>query len=145
METLTLPGSLDSLGAIAQYVKESSAIANLDKKTTYKLRLAVDEIATNIIVHGYEKAGIEGKISISGKIEDEKLIITLQDTGEHFDPQEKVDLEIQNIDKPIEEKPIGNLGIYLAVEGVDQFLYERKDDSNYNIFVINLTDKQEEY
>lgn len=139
METLTLPGSLDSLGAIAQYVKESSAIANLDKKTTYKLRLAVDEIATNIIVHGYEEAGIEGEISISGKIDDEKLIITLQDTGEHFDPQDQIDLEIQNIDKPIEEKPIGNLGIYLAVEGVDQFLYERKDDKNYNTFIINLS------
>ncbi len=140
MKTLTLPGSLDSLSAIAQYVKDISTVANLDKKTTYKLRLAVDEIATNIIVHGYEGAGIEGKIKISGKIENEKLIITLQDTGEHFDPQEKVDVEIENLDKPIEEKPIGNLGIYLAIDGVDQFLYERKDDGNYNIFVVNLTE-----
>ncbi len=141
METLILPGSLDSLSAIAQYVKEISAMANLDQKTTYKLRLAVDEIATNIFIHGYEEAGIKGEISISGKIEDQKLMIIIQDTGEYFDPQDKVDVEIENLDKPIEEKPIGNLGIYLAVDGVDQFYYDRKGNTNYNTFVINLKER----
>jgi anti-sigma regulatory factor (Ser/Thr protein kinase) len=139
METLTVQADLDSLTKIAQYVKQSSEIANLDKKTAYKLRLAVDEIATNIIIHGYQEAGKEGNISITEKIENQKLIITLEDTADYFDPQEQIIPESQNIDKPIEERPIGNLGIYLAIDGVDQFLYERKENINYNTFIVNLT------
>lgn len=139
METLTLPGNLDSLSQIAEYVKQSSEMANLDKKTAYKLRLAVDEIATNIVLHGYEESGKTGNISITGIIEDHQLIITLEDSGAYFDPYQQIGIESQNINKPIDERPIGNLGIYLAVDGVDQFIYERKGDINCNIFIVELT------
>jgi len=140
METLTLPGNLDSLSQIAEYVKQISEMANLDKKTAYKLRLAVDEIATNIVLHGYEESGKTGDISITGIIEDHQLIITLEDSGAYFDPYQQIGIESQNINKPINERPIGNLGIYLAVDGVDQFVYERKGDINCNIFIVKLTE-----
>ncbi|MEQ8963773.1 MAG: ATP-binding protein, partial [Coleofasciculus sp. C2-GNP5-27] len=61
LEPLTVSGTLDSLGAIAQYVLQAAQAANLDKKASYNLRLAVDEIATNIIIHGYEDVGLEGE------------------------------------------------------------------------------------
>ena len=57
MESLTVSGTLDSLKTIAAYVLSAAENAGLEKKPAYKLRLAVDEIATNIIVHGYEEAG----------------------------------------------------------------------------------------
>jgi anti-sigma regulatory factor (Ser/Thr protein kinase) len=139
MNKLTLPGNLDSLKQIAEYIKESSNEANLDKKTTYKLRLAVDEIATNIILHAYQETGKDGNLSITSKIENQQLIITLEDSGDYFDPKQLLTSETESIDKPIEERPIGRLGIYLAVEGVDQFIYERKGDSNYNTFILNLS------
>ncbi|HEY9797793.1 MAG TPA: ATP-binding protein, partial [Leptolyngbyaceae cyanobacterium] len=60
MKNLTVAGTLDSLDAIAKYVMAVAAATGLDKKTSYNLRLAVDEIATNIIIHGYEEAGREG-------------------------------------------------------------------------------------
>lgn len=138
MNKLTLPGNLDSLQEIAEYVKKSSHEANLEKKTAYKLRLAVDEIATNIIIHAYQETGKDGNLSISSKIENQQLIITLEDSGDYFDPKQVLTSETESIDKPIEERPIGNLGIYLAIEGVDQFIYERKGDFNYNTFIINL-------
>ncbi|MGA9380780.1 MAG: ATP-binding protein, partial [Phormidium sp.] len=54
MEQLTVPGTLDSLSKISDYVLSAASAAGLDKKASYKLRLAVDEIATNVIVYGYE-------------------------------------------------------------------------------------------
>lgn len=138
METLTVASNIKSLSEIAEYIKKNAQIANLDQKTAYKLRLAVDEIATNIIIHGFQEKGIEGNLTIYSKIENQQLIISLEDSGEYFDPREKIECETQNIDKPLEEKPIGNLGIYLAINGVDQFIYERKNDLNYNHFFINL-------
>jgi len=135
MEPLTVAGTLDSLSEIAQYVMASATAAGLDKKTSYKLRLAVDEIATNIIVHGYEEAGREGTVVCQATLADESLTITLEDTGEHYDPTKQALPE--DMDLPLEQRKIGGLGVYLTIQGVDKFTYERVGVSNRNIFVVN--------
>jgi anti-sigma regulatory factor (Ser/Thr protein kinase) len=135
MEPITVSGTLDSLGTIAQYVTSAAATAGLDKKTTYRLRLAVDEIATNIIVHGYEEAGMEGEVNLSALLDEQHLTIYLEDTGDRYDPTQRGIPE--GLDKPLEDRQIGGLGVYLTIQGVDQFLYQRVGDRNRNIFVVN--------
>lgn len=137
MEPLTVPGTLDSLGAIASYVMEAAKQARLDKKASYKLRLAVDEIATNIIIHAYQEADCEGSVDLRADIDEQSLTICLEDDGIAFNPLEQLPLETENLNKPLKERPIGGLGLYLAVDGVDRFFYERKGDRNQNIFVVN--------
>ncbi len=134
MEPLTVAGKLESLGAIAQYVMAAAEAAGLDKKAAYRLRLAVDEIATNIILHGYEEAGQEGDVVVNGTLDPECLTIALEDTGIPYDPNRQAQPE--GLDRPIEERHIGGLGVYLAFQGVDRFLYERTGDRNRNIFVM---------
>lgn len=136
MENLTLPAHLDSLDQIAQYVMQAAKEAGLDKKKTYKLRLAVDEIATNIINYGYGRAGMEGNIDLIAVIENNSLTLIVEDTSPEFDPTKR-ELD-RDLDAPLEERPIGGLGIYLAVEGVDKFEYQRVDNRNRNIFVVNV-------
>ena len=135
MEPLTVPGHLDSLKAIADYVLAAAAKAGLDKKSSYKLRLAVDEIATNIIIYGYEQAGREGVVDLQTNIDDQALTITIEDTGVAYDPTQKPLPD--DLDEPLEDRDIGGLGVFLAIEGVDKFLYERVDDRNRNIFIVN--------
>ena len=62
MEPLTVQGTLDALGAVGQYVMAAAEEAKLSRPTAYKLRLAVDEIVTNIMVHGYQETGATGTI-----------------------------------------------------------------------------------
>jgi len=138
MDTLTVAGKLESLNEIADYIKAIAAKANLEKKQMYKLRLAVDEIATNIISYNPENREEDEFITSTSIIENGKLVISIEDKGIYFDPREKINFETENIDKPIEERPIGKLGIYLAMDGVDDFTYERKDEKNYNILTVNL-------
>jgi serine/threonine-protein kinase RsbW len=135
MEPLIVEGKLDSLGAIAQYVMKSATEAGLDKKAAYRLRLAVDEIATNIIIHGYEEAGLEGDVSIGAKIDEHSLTISLEDSAIPYDP--KIRDKPEDLDRHIEHRQVGGLGVYLALDGVDQFLYEYVGDRNRNIFVVN--------
>ncbi|MBO1351638.1 MAG: ATP-binding protein [Hormoscilla sp. GUM202] len=137
MESLKVSGTLESLSAIAKYVIAAASLAGLEKKASYKLRLAVDEIATNIITHGYEDAGREGEVELQAKIDDRTLTIWIEDTGVAYDPTQKEAVEEEMLNKPLEERPIGGLGVYLAMEGVDKFLYERVGDRNRNIFVVN--------
>lgn len=134
MQPFIVPGTLESLSAIGNYVNTVALEAGLDKKVAYRLRLAVDEIATNIIVHGYQEAGLSGDVVITSKIDPDELTITLEDTSAPFDPRGLG--RPSHIDKPVHERPIGGLGIYLTVENVDRFDYEYVDNRNRNIFVI---------
>lgn len=135
MEPLVIEGKLDSLGAIAQYVIKSATDAGLDKKAAYHLRLAVDEIATNIIIHGYDEAGLEGNVYVRATIDEHKLTIRLEDNAIHYDPH--VHKGPEDLDQPIEKRQIGGLGVYLALEGVDEFSYEYVGDRNCNTFVMH--------
>lgn len=135
--TLIVSGNLENLSAIADCVIKLAKEASLDKKTTYKLRLAVDEIATNIIIHGYQEAGKNGDIAITTKLESDKLSILLEDTGTIFDPTQQP--KPKNLNLSLEKRQIGGLGIYLAIQGVDRFVYERIGDRNRTTFIIYLT------
>ncbi|MFB2877857.1 ATP-binding protein [Floridanema aerugineum] len=138
MEQLTVPGTLDSLSKISKYVLSAASAAGLDKKATYRLRLAVDEIATNVISYGYEDAKIQGNLDLQAKIDDSSLTILMEDRAAAFDPTTKFILEEDSINLPIQQRAIGGLGVYLAIQGVDRFMYERIGDRNRNIFVVNL-------
>ena len=134
MQPLTVPGSLDSLALIRGYVRAAAAEAGLDKKRAYRLELAVDEIATNIVNHGYREAGRTGDVVVRARIDARQLTITLEDTGLPFDPRRLTRPE--QIDLPLADRPIGGLGIFLAMENVDEFRYEYANDHNRNIFVM---------
>jgi serine/threonine-protein kinase RsbW len=134
MEPLIVPGVLDSLSDIAAYVMSAAATAGLDKKIAYRLRLAIDEIATNIITHGYEENGLSGNIEVQAKINGSSLTIELVDTGPVYNPQ--LDQTPDSLDLSLEERPIGGLGVYLAARNVDKFTYERIGEQNRHTFVV---------
>jgi anti-sigma regulatory factor (Ser/Thr protein kinase) len=134
MERLTVPGTLDSLPAIGQYVLSVAAAAELDKKAAYRLRLAVDEIATNVITHGYEEANRTGLLDIQAVIDEAALTIFLEDTGAAYQPDEVS--QPTHLDQPLAERPLGGLGVYLATQNVDQFRYERTGNRNRHAFVV---------
>ena len=131
---LTVPGNLDSLSAIAKFVMEAARLARLEKNTTYKLRLAVDEIATNIVQHGYIEAGLKGKIAIRAELETDCLKIILEDWGFAYNSTSYI--TANNLQKPLCQRQIGGLGIYLAMESVDNLQYHRIGDRNKHVFTV---------
>jgi anti-sigma regulatory factor (Ser/Thr protein kinase) len=137
MNPLCLPATLDALDEIGKYVIAATTEAGLDIKAAYGLRLAVDEIATNIITHGYQEAGRNGDVTVSGVLTDSSLTIVLEDSGVPFDPLSRALPEEDDLNLPLEERPIGGLGIFLVLKGVDTFTYQHEEGRNRNIFVMN--------
>jgi anti-sigma regulatory factor (Ser/Thr protein kinase) len=88
LDSLTVPASLDSLALIGQYVKAAAADAGASKEAAFRLRGAVDEIATNIITHGYAGFTVPGTIDVRAVRDSGTLRITLEDTGVAFDPRQ---------------------------------------------------------
>lgn len=136
METQTFPGNLDALGPIRTFVTHAGQAAGLSHKATYDLCLAVDEIATNIVTYGYEESGLTGDIRIKSEITEERLVISLEDTGKAYDPDAIALPDLDDLSQPLENRPLGGLGILLAKTGVDEFNYTQVDDHHVHEFIV---------
>ena len=120
-----LPNLEDMILFIINFTGEKST-----KKDKYKLRLIAEEILVNIINYGFEKE--IGKIEITCNwIEKNLLEVSITDNGKQFNPLEK---EEPDINKPIEEKEIGGLGIFMIKKLVDNINYDYKNKKNILTF-----------
>src|SRR5262245_64599401 len=112
-----------------------AAEAGLAKAAAYRLRLAIDEIATNIILYGYDSGRREGDVELRAMLDDEWLTICVEDTAMAFDPRQNV--PPSDLDAALENRQMGGLGVFLAIEGVDRFDYEWVNNRNRNIFTMH--------
>jgi anti-sigma regulatory factor (Ser/Thr protein kinase) len=138
MQERIFPGTLDSLAPLREYVAEAARTAGLNSGSTYNLCLAVDEIATNIVLHGYQKAGLTGEITVDALQEHGSLIIRMVDHGRTYDPNHVPHPDSNN---PLSEPQTGGWGVFLSKTGVDQFDYTSTDCGNVHRFVVRLPKK----
>jgi anti-sigma regulatory factor (Ser/Thr protein kinase) len=138
MPTITMPGELTSLDAIGDFVLEQARLAGLDKHATYQLRLAVDELATNSVVYGYQQNNLTGDIVVSADIDEQSLTVVIEDAAAPYDPLQRDLKQVQqNFDKPLEDRPIGGLGIFFVRQAVHDFQYEWRNGRNCNTLIVH--------
>lgn len=136
MQPLTVPGKQEFLDAVLDYVQTVAEEAGLGKRATYRLRLAVDEIATNIVTHGYANVEKPGNIKVWSQLDAKQLTIYLEDTGVTYDPYQALCSRKWRL--PPHERPLnGGLGIYLALTNVDYFSYKTESNHNLSTFIMN--------
>lgn len=144
MPTLTLPGDLNALEPISELILDQAAIAGLDKHAAYELQLAVDELATNCVIHGYQQHGLEGSLHVSANVEAGVLKVTVEDQSVPFDPRQRDVAKVEDtFDDPLHERPMGGLGVYFMMQAVDEFQYEYVDGRNRSTLIVNCPEKVE--
>jgi serine/threonine-protein kinase RsbW len=124
--TLAVPASLGALDQVAEFVRRLADQASLPHEAAYRLRLAADELATNIMVHGYR--GAPGPIRLAGHVDGHGVQLRFEDDAPAFDPRQTA--LPPDLDRPLSERRIGGLGVFLALTSVDCFDYERTDGHN---------------
>lgn len=139
MYALTVPAHPQSIGVISAFVWAIASDLNLSRSRAYRLRLAVDEIVTNIIQHGYAPCQSYNEchhpISLWVEVEIETVSITIEDLGMPYDiTQADAPTDLH---APLHEREIGGLGVYLITQYVDDILYERVGGRNINRLTIN--------
>lgn len=130
---LEVPATVGALGDIASFVLRLAGRAGLDKRASYRLRLAVDELATNIVMHGYR--GGDGRITVRGRSGPGRVRIVIEDSAPAFDPVEGRLPPAPGV--PPENRRIGGLGIHLALTSVDEFGYAYRDGRNISTLAVN--------
>lgn len=90
--------------------------------------LALDEILTNIVSYGYEEGSKDPRIRVDFGLGDGCLEVRVEDNGLSFNPL--VDAEAPDLALPVEERPIGGLGIHLAKNLIHDISYRRVRNRN---------------
>ena len=116
---LKLPATMDNLGKARDFVRDWGIALDFSAEDIADIVLAVDEAVTNVILHGY--AGQSGSFELEIIEEIDALQIRLSDQAYAYDPR---DTPEPDLTRPLEERPLGGMGVYLIRQIMDELHYE---------------------
>jgi anti-sigma regulatory factor (Ser/Thr protein kinase) len=118
---IVLGNDVAELKRLAVFVQKFVDDAKLAASIRLALDLAVTEWVTNILAYGFSKSEA-GTITVELCIHHGAVRATVEDTAKPFNPLEHPEVDTT---VPLEEKPIGGLGIHLVRKFMDEVFYER--------------------
>jgi sigma-B regulation protein RsbU (phosphoserine phosphatase) len=123
---IVLKNRIEEITRMSAFLEEMSEELNLSMEDTFNINLAIEEAVTNVIMYAYPR-GEEHEFKLSVRHVENRLIFKLTDTGKEFDPTAQPDADVT---LPLEERPIGGLGIYLIRKIMETVKYRRADGRN---------------
>ncbi|MCP3955578.1 MAG: ATP-binding protein [Desulfobacterales bacterium] len=128
MSTITLKNDLAEMGRLGARVASFGREHELPAGLIEEIRLALEEVVTNIISYGYGYED-QGRHTIEVSIVDSEqdIIISVRDDGRPFNLLEH---PVPDLDLPLEYREVGGLGIHIMRKLMDQVDYMREDGSN---------------
>jgi anti-sigma regulatory factor (Ser/Thr protein kinase) len=116
--TLRISAEVPNLVAVLRFVEATAAALQVNRDVIDDMLQAVDELVTNIIVHGYHEQA--GNVEIGVSLEGDALVVRLCDQAPLFNPTL---VPPPDLTLPLEKRRFGGLGIYLARQFVDSMTY----------------------
>jgi serine/threonine-protein kinase RsbW len=134
---LQVKADLENLSIIADFTTTSTRELGLNEKGVFQLQLAVDEAASNIILHGYthQTGPIHLTIWRENNNNNNNIIIQIEDKGEPFNP---LKADKPDLGAPLEERSPGGLGIHFLKTMTDRVHYQFKGGKNILTLVKTL-------
>ena len=120
------------LEAFAEAFARNCALADDERA---RLLVILEELFTNVVEHGYGVRVGVGSVAVTLGWRHGLLTIGFVDDGPPFDPLAHAG---PDLDAPVEQRPIGGLGIAIVRAFVDRARYCRKGDRNHLHLVRRL-------
>jgi serine/threonine-protein kinase RsbW len=116
--TLRVTAELANLAEIRRFVRLAAESAGAAGAAAWDLVQAVDESATNTIVHGFH--GRPGNLEVRVRVEAGRLVVRLSDDATPFDP---TTVPPPDLDLPLDRRPLGGMGVQLTRDLTDEVRY----------------------
>ena len=124
---IVLHNDIRQIPQLARFVETIAADKKLDQSLTMGLNLALEEAVTNVILYAYPE-GADGLVDVEAVLNPDQLTFIISDGGRAFDPTSVPEADVSS---PVEERPVGGLGIHLVRQIMDSVSYARRDGQNY--------------
>jgi serine/threonine-protein kinase RsbW len=131
---ITCEGRLESLAPLLAYVGRVSDDAGLRSEDAFAVRLAVEEVCTNVITHGYGDRA-QGPLSVRARRDPQAFVVTIEDRAPTFDP---ADAPAADLASDWQTRPLGGVGWHLVRELMDDVRYEPVPGGNRVTLIRNL-------
>jgi len=129
---IIVKSSTENLIQIRKFTESVAQESGFTEDEIGKIILAVDEACTNIIKHAY-KYSPEGEIKITITFDSNKLVISIVDHGNHFDPNVIPEPDIKEYYK---QKKSGGLGMFLIKKLMDEVVYSTTTGNKNQVTLI---------
>ena len=116
-----------SLPRVTAFIERFAETEGFNPAEVFRINLALDELLTNTLEHGFEGRVQEADISVAIRSEGDSVIVRYEDNGSEFNPLEATE---QDTELELGERPIGGLGLQLIAASFDEVTYERVGDRN---------------
>jgi serine/threonine-protein kinase RsbW len=121
----------ESLAMIRRFVRASATAEGFEPERVEGLVQAVDESATNVIVHGYRLA--PGELEIETRRRGDELIVLLRDRAPRFDP---TSVPAPDLHVPLARRRAGGMGVFLARQLCDEVRYRSMPDGGNELALV---------
>lgn len=131
----------NDLAEIERLHEEFSAFAaplGIGDKIIFQINLSLDEIITNIIHYAYSDAE-KPPITVNITVSVNEATIEIIDFGRPFNP---VDVDPPDLEAPVEQRPVGGLGLHLVKSMMDAIDYRRIDNANHLILNKHIPERK---
>jgi serine/threonine-protein kinase RsbW len=124
--TIRLPVDLKEIERLNRIVRQFGDLHEVPGRTLYAVNLALDEVVTNIVLHGFDDAAGQ---EVMARLTAREGVITaeVEDGGRAFNP---LDAPPPNLAAPLDERALGGLGIHLVKSLMDKVEYRREGEKN---------------
>ena len=124
--TLTLRNDLAEIPRLADFVDELCAGLSATQKDVLALQLSLEEVVTNVINHGYTDGQLH-PFTVAFSASPTRITVVVVDDAPAYDPLARPDVDTS---LPLEERPIGGLGVHLVKKLMTAARYERRAGHN---------------
>jgi anti-sigma regulatory factor (Ser/Thr protein kinase) len=121
-----LRNDVAELERVALLIERFGGECALDEATVFEINLALDEVLTNVISYAYEDGRLH-EIEVHVAIENGEVRVEVRDDGRPFDPLCVAPVDLS---RPVDDRPIGGLGLHLVRRVMDGLEYRREADGN---------------
>lgn len=122
----------DVLPVIESVLEEMAEAEDWPITLTMRANLILEELVLNTLTHG-DTSGLT-EIDLELESQDNALAIRLSDDGSPFNPL--TDAPEPDVTLPLNERPIGGLGVYLVRTMGEELEYRRENDRNHLKLVV---------
>ncbi len=122
------PARMDSLTPLLAHVRAASA--GVEPAAALRAETAAEELLTNSVVHGGGEGAAPASVWLSIDASANVLKLRFEDAFAAFDPMPSIALALQRTASPMEQRPVGGLGLLMVSRLADEFRYMRENGHN---------------